>query len=42
MQFFTSYDRAHTTVWRLHLVADYAYREKAWQQLHKDATFYVK
>ena len=32
----------NTTVWMHHLDTDKAYREKAWQQLHKDATSCIK
>ena len=38
MQFFPSSGRVHTTIWMHLMDADYAYREKAWRQLHKDAT----
>ena len=34
--------RVHTTVCMHHLDADKARREKAWKQLRKDATSYIK
>ena len=35
--FFPSSDRVNTTIWMLHMDADWAYGEKAWRQLHKNA-----
>ena len=41
-RFFPSSGRVHTTVWMYHMDADKAYRDKAWRQLHKDTTSYIK
>ena len=41
-QFFPSCGRVNTTIWMHHMKTDTAYREKARQQLHKNATSYTE
>ena len=41
-QFFPSSGRIDTAVWMHYVDANWMYGEKAWRQLHKDATNYVK
>ena len=40
-QFFASSGCVHTNIWMHHLDTDYGYIEKAWCQLHIDATSYI-
>ena len=41
-QFFPSSGRVHTAIWMHQLDADYAYRERALRQLHKDTASYIE
>ena len=34
--------RVYTIIWMHHMDANKAYREKAWGQLHKNATSYIE
>ena len=42
MQFFPNSGHVNSTIWMHHMDADKSYREKARQELHKNATSYTE